>query len=213
MGNYKDSKIQTLARKGNGNFAYLDSHMEAEKVLLREFTQTLYAVADDAYMNVEFNPEMIKSYRLLGFDNKVGALNDTSAVVEGGEIGSGYAMTGIFEIEPASSETVPLGPMASIQLRYRNAGDTLAREMRHNSFYIYHPLPQLDSSFGFSTAVALFGSMLKQSSFTKDITWPALSTLAKKYASPSDILQQEFLALVEQARIYYDTKKSRKRRK
>jgi Ca-activated chloride channel family protein len=188
--------------------------MEAEKVLLREFTQTLYAVADDAYMNVEFNPEMVKSYRLLGFDNKVGALNDTMAVVEGGEIGSGYAMTGIFEIEPSTSETVPLGPMAHIFLRYRNAGDTAAREMRHNSFYLYQPLPQLDSSFGFSSAVALFGSMLKQSSFTKDITWPALSTLAKKYASPSDILQQEFLALIEQARIYYDTKKKgRKRRK
>lgn len=213
MGNYKDSKIQTLARKGNGNFAYLDSHMEAEKVLLREFTQTLYAVADDAYMNVEFNPALVKSYRLLGFDNKVGALNDTSAVVEGGEIGSGYAMTGIFEIEPASSETVLLGPMASVQLRYRNAGDSVAREMRHNSFYVYQPLPQLDSSFGFSTAVALFGSMLKQSAFTKDITWPALSTLAKKYASPSDILQQEFLALIEQARIYYDTKKKGRKKR
>jgi Ca-activated chloride channel homolog len=74
MGNYKDSKIQTLARKGNGNFSYIDNFNEAEKVLMKEFTQTLYAVADDAHMSVEFNPKYVKEYRLLGFDNKVGAL-------------------------------------------------------------------------------------------------------------------------------------------
>ena len=70
----RTSKIQTLAQKGNGNFAYLDNFKEAEKVLLKEFTQTLYAVADDVYMDVEFNPEYVKEYRLIGFDNKVGAL-------------------------------------------------------------------------------------------------------------------------------------------
>src|SRR5690606_26020979 len=100
MGNYKDSKIQTLARKGNGNFSYLDNFNEAEKVLMKEFTQTLYAVADDAFMNIDFNPVFVKEYRLIGFDNKVGALNDTSAIVEGGEIGSGYAMMGLFEVIP-----------------------------------------------------------------------------------------------------------------
>ncbi|HRF23412.1 MAG TPA: DUF3520 domain-containing protein, partial [Chitinophagaceae bacterium] len=89
MGNYKDSKIQTLAQNGNGNFSYLDSYNEAEKVLLKEFTQTLYSVADGVYMNVEFNPEYVKEYRLIGFDNKVGALRDTLSMVEGGEIGSG----------------------------------------------------------------------------------------------------------------------------
>ena len=67
MGNYKDSKIQTLARKGNGNFSYLDNFNEAEKVLMKEFTQTLYAVADDAIYECEFNPEYVKEYRLLGF--------------------------------------------------------------------------------------------------------------------------------------------------
>ena len=67
MGNYKDSKIQTLARKGNGNFAYLDNFKEAEKVLLKEFTQTLYAVADDVYMNVEFNPDICKRIQTYWF--------------------------------------------------------------------------------------------------------------------------------------------------
>jgi Ca-activated chloride channel family protein len=100
MGNYKDSKIQTLAQNGNGNFSYLDSYNEAEKVLLKEFTQTLYSVADGVYMNVEFNPEYVKEYRLIGFDNKVGALRDTLSMVEGGEIGSGHSMVAMFEIKP-----------------------------------------------------------------------------------------------------------------
>src|SRR5258708_20890556 len=81
MGNYKDSKIQMLAKKGNGNFAYLDNFQEAEKVLLTEFTQTLYSVADDVYMNVEFNPEFVKEYRLIGFDNKISALKDSLSTI------------------------------------------------------------------------------------------------------------------------------------
>ena len=128
MGNYKDSKIQVLAQKGRGNFAYLDSYAEAEKVLMKEFTQTLYAVADDAFMNVEFNPKFVKEYRLLGFDNKVGALNDTSARVEGGEIGSGYAMMGIFEIEPEKldSSSVPGSPSITIRLPHSPAAPMAA---------------------------------------------------------------------------------------
>ena len=100
MGNYKDSKIEVLAKKGNGNFAYLDNELEGEKVLVKEFTQTLYAVADDVYMNVEFNPDLVKAYRLIGFDNKRSALADSSSELEGGEIGSGHSMMAIFELEP-----------------------------------------------------------------------------------------------------------------
>ncbi len=100
MGNYKDSKIQTLAKKGNGNFAYLDNFPEAEKVLLTEFTQTLYAVADNVYMNVNFDPNYVSEYRLIGFDNKVGALNDSLSVIEGGEVGSGHSIIAAFEIIP-----------------------------------------------------------------------------------------------------------------
>jgi Ca-activated chloride channel homolog len=71
MGNYKDSKLEVLAKKGNGNFAYLDDEKEAEKVLVKELTQTMYAVADDALLHVRFNPETVKDYRLVGFENKI----------------------------------------------------------------------------------------------------------------------------------------------
>ena len=106
MGNYKDSKIQVLAQKGNGNFAYLDSYAEAEKVLMKEFMQTFYTVADDAYLNVQFNPQYVKEYRLIGFENKMGAIKDTSATIEGGTIGSAYSMLVAFEIVPFNIATI-----------------------------------------------------------------------------------------------------------
>lgn len=102
-------------------------------MLLKEFTQTLYSVADDVYMNVEFNPEYVKEYRLIGFDNKVGALRDASSVVEGGEIGSGFSMIALFEIEPtelnrgAIRDSIYSGQFANIRLQYRNPGDTTHR--------------------------------------------------------------------------------------
>jgi Ca-activated chloride channel family protein len=213
MGNYKDSKIQTLARKGNGNFSYLDNFNEAEKVLMKEFTQTLYAVADDAFMNVEFSPKFVKEYRLIGFDNKVGALNDTSAKVEGGEIGSGYSMMGIFEIEPEKTDSLRLinEKFAHINLHYRLPGDTTSRVFRHDSPFNYHEFATLDKSYRFSAAVAMFGSLLRQSSFTKNADWNTISLLAIASASPNDLLQKEFISLVEQARLLYSKGKKRKR--
>ena len=213
MGNYKDSKIQTLARKGNGNFSYLDNFSEAEKVLMKEFTQTLYAVADDAFMNVEFNPKYVKEYRLVGFDNKVGALNDTSAKVEGGEIGSGYAMMGIFEIEPEKTDSLLLAneKFAHIKIQYRLPGDTASLVSSYDSPFNYREFETLDKHYRFSAAVAMFGSLLRQSSFTKNIDWNTISLLAISSASPGDLLQKEFISLVEQARMLYSKGKKRRR--
>ena len=98
MGNFKDSKLETLAKRGNGNYAYLDDIAEAEKVLVKELTQTFYAVADDVYMNTQFNPKWVKEYRLIGFDNKRDAVSDTAIEIEGGEVGSGSSVLAIFEI-------------------------------------------------------------------------------------------------------------------
>lgn len=217
MGNYKDSKIQTLARKGNGNFAYLDNFSEAEKVLMKEFTLTLYAVADDAYMNVEFNPAYVKEYRLIGFDNKVGALNDSLAIVEGGEIGSGYSMMGIFEIEPAvdaktaGNKISPAEKFATIGLKYRNPNDTAAHFFAYNSLYDYEPFDKIEKYYRFSAAVAMFGSLLRSSSYARNINWNDLQALAMASADINDVLQQEFVSLVAQAKELYTKKKKKKK--
>ena len=101
MGNFKDSKLQTLAKRGNGNYAYLDDLHEAEKVLVHELTETLYAVAEDAFINVKFDPSQVSAYRLIGFDNKKEAVLDDNSNLDGGEIGSGSSTMAIFQVTPA----------------------------------------------------------------------------------------------------------------
>jgi Ca-activated chloride channel family protein len=216
MGNYKDSKIQTLAQNGNGNFAYLDNYKEAEKVLLKEFTQTLYSVADNVYMNVDFNPEYVKEYRLIGFDNKVGALRDTLSVIEGGEIGSGHSMIALFEIIPseinkgAIKDNFMTGKFADIKLKYHLPNDEKECSYVYKSVFDYIPFTELDKSYQFSSAVAMFGSLLRSSTFVKNIGWNDIVTLAESASGKDDLLQKEFLALVQQAKNLYSKVKKKK---
>jgi Ca-activated chloride channel homolog len=216
MGNYKDSKIQTLANKGNGNFAYLDNFKEAEKVLLKEFTQTLYAVADDVYMNVNFNPEYVKEYRLIGFDNKVGALRDSLSIVEGGEIGSGHSMIALFEIIPteinkgAIKDNFTTGKLADMKLKYRLPNGKEQHSFDHTSRFDFVPFADLEKTHHFSAAVAMFGSLLRTSPFVKDIGWNEIITLAEASCGRDDLLQKEFITLVQQAKALYLKVKKKK---
>jgi Ca-activated chloride channel homolog len=198
MGNYKDSKIQMLSKRGNGNFAYLDNFQEAEKVLLKEFTQTLYAVADDVFMDVEFNAEYVKEYRLIGFDNKMGALRDSMSVIEGGEIGSGHSMIGVFEIIPteinkgAIKDNFTTGKLAQLTIRYEHPNDTARCKYHYTSRFDYTPFSELDKSYRFSAAVVMFGSILRSSPYSKNITWNDVITIAEQSSGDDDLIQKEF---------------------
>ena len=216
MGNYKDSKIQTLSKKGNGNFAYLDNFKEAEKVLMEEFTKTLYAVADNVYMNVDFNPEYVKEYRLIGFDNKVGALRDSLSVIEGGEIGSGHSMLALFEIVPteinkgAIKDHYENGKLADIRLEYQLPGQS---ENLNDDFackFNYQPFSKLSKACQFSAAVAMFGSVLRNSPFTRNVDWDQILTLAQNSSGSENSLQTEFIQLVQEAKNLYEKVKKRK---
>lgn len=217
MGNYKDSKIQTLANKGNGNFAYLDNYQEAEKVLLKEFTQTLYAVANEVYMNVEFNPEYVKQYRLIGFDNKVGALRDSMSIVEGGEIGSGFSLVALFEILPTDKNKAaiklnkPGEKFAEILLDYQKPeNDKLSFHDHYTGKFEYTPPQVLEKFYHFYSAVALFGSLLRHSEFVNDASWNDVITIAQGAIGANDLLQKEFVALVDKARTLYAKNRKRK---
>jgi Ca-activated chloride channel family protein len=221
MGNYKDSKIQLLAEKGNGNFAYLDSYQEAEKVLMKEFTQTLYSVADDVYLNVTFDSTMVKQYRILGFDNKATALKDSLSVIEGGEIGSGYTMEAIIEIEPSAKlinyligstaiDTLQ-NNLANLQLQYRYPSDST-----HRYYEFSVPvLSQTDSlslkKYQFNNAVAYFGLLLRGSQYlsSRKNAWEDLVNLSIDNADPVDRFQQEFILLVLKAKELYGHKKKK----
>jgi len=212
MGNYKDSKIQTLAKKGNGNFAYLDNFKEAEKVLMKEFTQTLYSVADDVYMDVQFDPAYVKEYRLIGYDNKVGALTDSLSIIEGGEIGSGQSLISVFEIvlNKEVTNATSDNDFAEIRVQYKNPHESVNRQFKYISKLDLIPFDKAESSYRFSAAVIMFGSMLRYSPFTKNMTWNDIVLRATTSADTKDLLQQEFVTIVQQAKALYSKAKKKK---
>jgi len=212
MGNYKDSKLEVLAKKGNGNFAYLDDEKEAEKVLVKELTQTLYTVADDAFLTINFNPAVVKDYRLIGFDNKVNAMVDSSSELEGGEVGSGHTLVAMIEILPAEGSSIVAGsgrvPVAEINLNYKLPSDSNSRKKVHfNCVPEFTPFAQLEKSYQFATAVVMFGSLLKDSKYTKGTSWNSLSTIVAAAYDVNDPLQKEFSEIVEKAKKLYSKKK------
>ncbi|HET6721598.1 MAG TPA: von Willebrand factor type A domain-containing protein, partial [Chitinophagaceae bacterium] len=213
MGNYKDSKIQTLARKGNGNFAYVDNYQEAEKIIMKEFTQTLYTIADDAHLQVTFDPSLVKQYRLIGFDNKVGALADSTSEIEGGEIGSGQSLTAAFEIEPNFEAGAHVFSNKYVEVRLEHRLPMQETQQQVTESFAYNPIPykDVDPIFRFASSVIMFGSVLKSSSFAKDIGWGDVLFHASEAANPTDINQAQFVELVYKAK-EFNTKKKKKNR-
>jgi len=216
MGNYKDSKIEILAKKGNGNFAYLDTEEEGEKVLVKEFTQTLYAVADDVFINIKFNPDFVKRYRLIGFDNKRKALEDSTSMLEGGEIGSGHTMTAIFEIEPTQSSPlksmnfVTNTPFATTKIHYKLPQKKESKYSNFITTYNFEPYQTIPQELKFASSVALFGSILKQSDFTPNAKWEDLIKMIEESIDGNNLVQKQFLDLVIKAQKLYSPPKKKK---
>lgn len=216
MGNFKDSKLQTLAKKGNGNYAYLDDINEAEKTLVKELTQTFYAVADDVYMNIQFNPSMVKEYRLIGFDNKKEALADTVSDLEGGELGSGNSTLAVFQIVPTEQNTLTrdlsiADDIATIDLQYSLCNDTAQKQMNYVVKNNYCPIDSIATELKFATAVTMFALKLKQSKFLNNADWPLINALAVASADHNNYLQQEFIQLIDKARKIYSVKKKKRK--
>lgn len=217
MGNYKDSKLEILAKRGNGNYAYLDDINEAEKVLVKEVTQTFYSVADDVFLNVHFNPGVIKSYRLIGFDNKRDAIADSTGELEGGDIGSGNSVLAIFEITPLKEDefinaTFSQSP-AQVSLRYAlpnvpaNTGNRM--ELNYNCPNNYAPFTDIDKEFQLGTAIAMFGMKLRASKFFPNSEWTDIEKIAYSAYDPSNYLQKQFVELVAAAKKIYVKKRKK----
>jgi len=212
MGNYKDSKIQSLAKRGKGNFAYLDGFQEAEKVLFKEFAQTLYAVADEATLSAEFNPQRVQQYRLVGFDNKMGALRDSTARLQGGEVGTGQSAWAIFELkmQPDEDQTAPL---AKLKLDYRFPNDTVWQVQEETIQPEWQSIYAVDTLFRFAAALTWFGSLLRQSGFVPEKTWEGLLNFLPMATSKTDPYQVEFKQLVYAADDIYHPKKKKRGKK
>lgn len=219
MGNYKDSKLEVLAKKGNGNFSYLDNEAEAEKVLVKELTQNLYSVADDASLNINLSDEYVKEYRLIGFDNKQKALNDSITEMEGGEVGSGHSMVALFELVPTNKLATALQEgnkaqlinknIAEVTVNYKLPGDSLTRWSGFAVKYNYTSFADLPQTYRFASVVALFGSLLKESVYARQVTWSDAITQANETYDKSDPSQVEFVAIVEKAKKIYTKRKKK----
>ncbi len=207
MGNYKDSKLEILAKKGNGNFAYLDSDVEAEKVLVKELTQTLYTVADNTSISIDFNNKSVHQYRLIGYDNKLKQLTDTITEIEGGEVGSGHSMLAMFEIAPAAGSS---DNIADVKLNYQLPFDTTRRSSDYvikNNFIEFKKLP---AYYRLAASVAMFGSLLKESKYSKNISWNDVIILANESIDNSDPVQNELIAIIDKAKKIYSKRRNRK---
>lgn len=213
MGNYKDSKLESLSKKGNGNFAYIDQIREAEKIMVTEFTKNIFTVANDASISIRFDPRTVASYRLIGFDNKKTAIEDSTSVLEGGEIGSGHTIMAIVEITPTGdSNLLHDQPLASIQLKYKDPSNHEIKKQLFTANYQNSRIEQVDSFYRFAASVAMFGSVLRNSKFLREYQLEDVQLLARSGISLNHHLQNEFGTLIEQAiKLYQPPKKKRKR--
>jgi Ca-activated chloride channel family protein len=214
MGNYKDSKLEVLANRGKGNFAYLDNEKEAEKVLMEEFAQTVYAVAKEAYIEMRFDPAIVKSYRLIGFDNKLIALQDSTNEIQGGEIGSGHSLMSLIEIDPVIPETGTASHPAlfsKLWMHYQLPEDTISLLEEYDLPYVYKAFNDLPNYYRFSASVALFGGLLRKSVYTQKTTWDELALMARASYDPNDVSQTEYLELIDKAKKLYHKEKKKKK--
>jgi Ca-activated chloride channel family protein len=215
MGNYKDSKIEVLAKKGNGNFAYIDDVREAEKILVTEFTQTLYSIANDVYITLKFNPEWVKEYRLIGYDNKKNVLAQKGTELEGGEIGAGTGNTAVFEIIPRSADTLQHADqnIANLILHYKLPGDNTEQILKYDCLNNYSSFNNISKSLQFASAVCMFGLKLFNSKYFPALfEWKAIKGIALEAIVNDDYLQNEFIKLIDKTEvIYYEKKKKRRK--
>lgn len=221
MGNYKDSKMQILAQKGNGNHAYIDNIQEANKVLVNEFGSTMYAVAKDVKLQVEFNPAKVQSYRLIGYETRILNNEDfNDDTKDAGEMGAGHTITALYEIIPTGiSGNIPgsIDPLkyqteTNINAQTSNSSELLTVKLRYKtpeeekSKKIEKSVTDTDKDnvspdFRFASAVAMFAQLLKDSDFKGEATYDKVIETANKGLSfDPEGYRAEFVRLVQSAK-------------
>lgn len=223
MGNYKDSKMETLADKGNGNYAYIDNVTEARKAFVTEFGGTFFIVAKDVKVQVEFNPAKVKSYRLLGYEDRMLAKEDfNNDKKDAGDMGSGHTVTAFYEIIPAGvkdeysasvdplkyqkTKDIPTGNSGSdelmtIKLRYKQPGSNSSKM----SLVTVNDKPaefkNTSNDFRFASAVAEFGMLLRGSEYKQKGNFDQAISIAKSAkGKDNDGYRSEFVRLAESAK-------------
>lgn len=179
IGNYKDSKLETLADKGNGNYAYINTKSEAIRFLEKEFKGSMYAIAKDVKIQLDFNKNYIDSYRLIGYENrKLNPKDFDNDTIDAGELGSGQTVTVLYEVITKSTNDNENIAILKIRCKPINKNKSLLQEtLLINNFA---NLENTSDDFKFSSAVAWFGQNLKKSIYTKGTSLEEIKNLASQ---------------------------------
>ncbi len=220
MGNYKDSKLQTLAEKGNGNHAYIDNLQEANRVIVNEFGSTMHTIAKDVKIQVEFNPAFVNAYRLIGYESRLLEDEDfNDDLKDAGELGPGHTVTALYEIVPvgvkapvgsvdplkyqsseketATSKLTDSKELLTVKLRYKKPDEEVSRKLEVSVLskdVDKNPSEELS----FIMSVAMFGQLLRDSDFKGDASYAKVIELARKGLNDDpNGYRREFIRLVE----------------
>lgn len=220
IGNYKDNKMQQLADKGNGNHAYVDNINEARKVLVNEFGSTLFTIAKDVKLQIEFNPAMTAAYRLIGYENRMLAKEDfNDDKKDAGELGAGHTVTALYEIIPvgvkdeftkkiddlkyqskSASGNSFSNEIMTIKLRYKKPAEEDSKLISKTIMDEQVQLQNTSDNFRFSAAVAEFGLLLRNSAFRQEAEYEQVVSLAKgSLGKDVNGYRSEFISLVRKA--------------
>jgi len=225
MGNYKDSKMETLADKGNGNYAYIDNIQEANRFLGKEFKGSMFAIAKDVKIQIEFNPKQIQAYRLIGYENRKLRPEDfKNDAIDAGELGSNHTVTALYEIIPArvKSEYLEAQPddlkytkvkensnnyndeLATIKFRYKKPDGDKSIEIVQVIENKSVAIEKASDDFKFSTAVAWFGLKLRDSKLISNKSSEDILKLSRQgLSNDTEGYKAEFIRLIEAAKFDY----------
>ncbi|MEH2190443.1 MAG: von Willebrand factor type A domain-containing protein [Nostoc sp.] len=223
-GNYKDGKMEQLADKGNGNYAYIDTLLEAKKVLVNDLRGTLFTIAKDVKIQVEFNPAKVQAYRLIGYENRLLQNQDfNDDKKDAGDIGAGHSVTALYEIIPTGTKSDVKLPEVD-PLRYQRSGETALNTAGNELMQVKlrYKLPQDSTSqlitqtiqdddlradripstnLRFAAAVATFGMVLRDSEYKGNANYDLVMKLATQAkGEDQEGYRGEFIRLVEQSR-------------
>lgn len=224
-GNYKDAKMEQLANNGNGNYFYIDNINEAKKVLVEEMTRTVYAIAKDVKLQVEFNPAHVKEYRLIGYENRLLRDEDfNNDAKDSGDMGAGHTVTALYEVIPADSEeSMTTANIDDLKYQDRNIKSSASNDPDLMTIKIRYKQPDSDTSipfeltardngmnleeasenFKFSASVAGFGMLLRDSKYKGGATYDSIEELALKGKGADEKgYRDEFIRLIDLARSF-----------
>ncbi|HPV55787.1 MAG TPA: DUF3520 domain-containing protein, partial [Tenuifilaceae bacterium] len=217
MGNYKDSKMEQISNAGNGNYAYIDNILEAKKVFGTELWGTLYTIAKDVKIQIEFNPTKVKAYRLIGYENRILNKEDfNNDKKDAGDIGCGHTVTALYEVIPADSdeEVSNIDPLEYQQQTKVNSKNLMTVKVRYKkpnedtSNLIVEKVEagknKSTNNLMFASAVAEFGMLLRESEFKGNATFADVLKRAKTSAGLDEYgYKADFIKMVEMGEMLY----------